>query len=312
MRRLPLGIVALFLVVLLSASSAHAKYAVAVGLGDESSGIFVQPHFQSLGIKKVRYFIRWDAMRVRYAREAADNYVAEARMAGAQVLMHVSTNDLRHGRATLPSVATYRTWVGKLVRHYRAMGVTDWGVWNEANHISQPTYKNPARAAQYFLEMRRLCPGCHIVALDILDQAGATTYIKRFYAALGSRRGLAAIVGIHNYSDTNRFRDLGTTAIIKAVKRYNRRTIFWLTETGGVVSFGRAFPCSTSRAARAIKYMFTLVKRHRADIKRLYAYNYFGTAPKACIGFDAGLVSANDTPRAGYKVFAQLARDYTR
>jgi hypothetical protein len=57
--------------------------------------------------------------------------------------------------------------------------------------------------------MRSICRGCSIVALDALDQAGVTRYISRFYRALGSSRRFARIVGVHNYSDTNRANHAG-------------------------------------------------------------------------------------------------------
>ncbi len=58
--------------------------------------------------------------------------------------------------------------------------------------------------------------------------------------------------------------------------------------------------------------MFTLVKRYRRDITRLYAYNWFGTSPKPCQGFDAGLVNGDGSPRPGYVTFAKNAPDYKR
>jgi hypothetical protein len=91
--------------------------------------------------------------------------------------------------------------------------------------------------------MRRICRGCTIVALDVLDQRGVARYIRRWYRALSrSLRSRARLVGIHNYSDTNRLRSRGTRSIIRTVKRYSRHARFWMTETGGVVNFGRSFP----------------------------------------------------------------------
>src|SRR6476619_2182556 len=105
-------------------ATASAKTHVAVGLGDQHASTFSAPAFRALHIKKARYFIRWDAAKVPSALAAADDYV----------------------RAKLPSTKSYRTWVGKLVRHYKALGVRDFGVWNEENHVSQPTYKSASRA----------------------------------------------------------------------------------------------------------------------------------------------------------------------
>ena len=228
----------------------------------------------------------------------------------------VITFELRteHGlllRCSKPSVAEYRRSVGALVRRYRPLGVREWGAWNEVNHTTQPTWNSPKRAAQYFKTMRALCRGCTIVALDILDQAGATRYIQRFYRALGSSRRFARIVGIHNYSDTNRatHRGRGTRSIILAVRTFNRRTQFWMTETGGVVNFGRSFPCNEQRAAKSVSRMFGLARSYRRYIKRLYVYNWTGSD---CNGFDTGLTKANGQLRPAYYTLRKYLRSFRR
>lgn len=308
---------ALLLAVPQAASAQSSKVNVAVGIGDQSQFIFGQANFKALGVKKVRYFIKWDAVDRPGELAQADAYVNAAKAARAQVLMHVSSNDLAIRKAKLPSVSTYRRKVRALIDRYRPQGVRTWGAMNEANHASQPTWSNPRRAAQFFLTLRSICRGCTIVALDVLDQRGVDRYINRFYAALGSRRSLAKIVGIHNYSDTNRGRDRGTRLILRTVKRQNRRAQFWLTETGGVAKFGTSFPCNPAsparaerRQARAVNFMFTLTRRFKADIKRLYIYNYTGAD---CEGrFDAGLVRRDGTPRPAYDAVKRQIRRFRR
>jgi hypothetical protein len=304
---LPILILALALAV---PAGASAKTHVAVGLGDQHPLMFADANFRALKVSKVRYFIRWDAIRKKRVLAAADAYVDAARAARKRVLIHVSTNDLRKRKAKLPSVKTYKKYVGRLVRHFKARGVREFGAWNEANHYTQPTYRNAKRAAQFYRAMRGFCHGCTIVALDVLDQRGVAGYINRFYRALPrGYRGRRLIVGIHNYSDTNRRRSRGTKSIITTVRRNNRRARFWLTETGGVVNFGRSFPCSTKRAARSVSYMFTLAKKFDRYVERLYAYNWTGAN---CRGFDAGLVSHTGKVRPGYRTFRSRARSFTR
>jgi hypothetical protein len=291
-------------------ASAQARTHVAVGLGDQSAAMFSNPHFQSLKVKKARYVVRWDAMRIRAYRDALDAWVAAARARHVRPLVHISTNNLTPKRARLLTTKRYRRDVGRLVRHLRRLGVRDIGVWNEENHKSQPTYRSPRRAAAYYRQMRSLCHGCTIVALDVLDQAGVERYIRRWFAALPrSYRHKRLIIGIHNYSDTNRRRSRGTSSIIRTVRHYARHARFWLTETGGVVNFGRAWPCSTNRAAHATSYMFRLAHRYDRYLERLYAYNFFGAD---CRGFDAGLVASNGAPRRAYWVFKQRLRSFVR
>lgn len=293
-----------------AAAPAQAATNVAVGIGDQNATMFDAPAYKDLRLRKTRYFIRWDAIGHPSALAAADTFVAAARRNGVSVLMHISTNDLRHHRAKLPSVSSYRSRVGRLVRRYRAKGVREWGVWNEANHKSQPTYRSPRRAAQFFREMYRLCPGCRIIALDALDQAGVDRYIRSFYRSLSSSyRRRAKVVGIHNYSDTNRNRSSGTRRIIREVKRHNRGTDFWLTETGGVVNFGSSFPCSEERAAKRTSFMFDLARTFRRDITRLYVYNWTGAD---CKGFDAGLTRADGSLRPAYATFKARAASFKR
>lgn len=313
-----LALVALFVA---PAASNAATTNVAVGIGDQAQTIFDNSSFQALGVKKVRYFIKWDAMKRPEELAQADQYVANAQRSGADVLMHISTNDLGIKTAKLPSVKTYSKAVKQLIDRYKPQGVKTWGAFNEANHASQPTWNNPKRAAQFYLELKKLCKGCSIVGLDILDQAGAERYIQRFYAALtSSQRAGLKVVGIHNYSDTNRNRDTGTKAILKAVKKYNSRTQFWLTETGGVAKFGKSFPCNPAsassvkkaetRQSKAVKFMFTLTKRFKSDIKRLYIYNFTGDD---CEGrFDAGLVRRDGTHRPAYNEVKRQMKSFKR
>jgi hypothetical protein len=316
---------ALIALLAVPAAASAARTNVAVGIGDQAPEMFDQKNFKALKVKKVRYFIRWNAIDDPAQLGAADAYVARAKASGTRVLMHISTDvlvravdakRLKVKAAKLPSVKQYKRKVGALVRRYGGKQL-DWGVWNEANHDTQPTYKSPKRAAQFFLAMRSMCKGCTIVALDVLDQAGVNRYIDRFYGALGKKKGLAKLVGIHNYSDTNRRRSTGTQLILRTVKRHNRRADFWLTETGGIAKFGRQFPCSSKkpgkaekRQANAVKYMFTLTRKFRRDIKRLYVYNYTGADCKT--RFDAGLVRSNGKPRPAYKVVKNALKTFKR
>jgi len=294
---------------------AATKYKVAVGLGDQSASMFSNADFKALKVKKARYFIPWDAAKHADQLTRADDYVNAAKKAKVKVFMHISTADLRAKKGHLPSVAEYKTYVGKLVKRYKAKGVTDWGTWNEENHKSQETWDNPKRAAQFFLAMKSMCKGCHVVALDVLDQAGDTRYIARWFAALGKKNySKATIFGIHNYSDTNRNRSTGTSRILKKIKSYRPKADFWLTETGGLAGFGRSFPCSLTRQVKSVKYMFTLTKKFRSDITRLYSYNFYGTTDAQCKDglFDAGLVEADGSKRPAFATFKSQAASFTR
>jgi len=300
-------------------ASATAKTNVAVGIGDQSPNMFADANYQALEIKKVRYFVEWNTVDQPGERAKADDYVAAAKAAGDAVFMHISTDDINSTpRKSLPSVKEYKAKVGKLVRLYRAKGVKDWGVWNEANHKSQPTSNNPKRAAQFYKAFRAFkCRDCKIVALDVLDQRGVEKYIASWLKAAGSAGRKAKVFGIHNYSQVNRRITAkkasrtypGTARIIKAVRKKNKKAKFWYTETGGLAKFGGSFPCDKQRQASRTKFMFDMLKTYDRDVERLYSYNWFGAN---CVSFDAGLVEQDGTPRPAYAEFKRGLKNTTR
>jgi hypothetical protein len=249
-RRLLLLLAALTACLVLVPAGAQARTGVRVGIGDQQASMFDQPAFQRAKFRRVRYFIAWNAMDNAPARLAARAFVQRARRDGFSVLLHVSSDDLRIRKARLPSVAQYKSKVGRLVTYFRGLGVREFGAWNEANHASQPTYRSPTRAAQFFREMYRMvkgrCSACAVVALDVLDHTGVERYMRSWYRALSPTfRRRATVVGIHNHGDVNRLRTTFTRNIIRQSHKYNRSTRFWFTETGGSSSSAAA-----SRAAR--------------------------------------------------------------
>ena len=316
-------LLALGLVVAVPAG-ASAKIKVAVGIGDQSPKMFDDANWKALGLKKTRYFIEWNAIDQPDEIASADQFMGAARQAGVKVLLHISTDDINSDPVKpLPSVSAYKDKVGKLIARYKAVGVTDWGAWNEANHKSQPTSKNPKRAAQFYKAMKAMCKNCKVVALDVLDQAGVEKYIARWLKAAGSAGRTAKIIGIHNYSEVNRKlkekrsqsslkRYPGTARIIKAVRKKNSKAKFWYTETGGVASFGSDFPCDKQRQADRTKFMFSMIKKYDKDVERLYSYNWFGTGNGGCDGFDAGLVEQNGTTRSAYSTFRSGLKNASR
>jgi hypothetical protein len=316
-RRLSLLLPVIGLLALPSAAAA-AKVNVAVGIGDQSPRMFDDANWKALNLKKTRYFIEWNAADQPGELADADKFVDAARDRGVKVLMHVSTDNINSVPPTkLPTVAAYKAKVGELVKRYQARGVTEWGAWNEANHKSQPTARNPKRAAQFYTALKSMCQGCKIVALDVLDQAGVERYISRWLKAAGSAGRKARIIGIHNYSQVNRRiteknaskRYPGTARIVKAVRKRNKVAKFWYTETGGVAQFGSNFPCDKGRQANRTKFMFTMIKKYDKNIERLYSYNWFGND---CDGFDAGLVERNGTTRPAYAAFKNGLKSATR
>lgn len=313
----------LALIALVPASPASAKSSIRVGLADQSPAMFDSPYFKQLNIKRTRYFVPSDVMQNSAERAKAVAFVTAARRNGVSTLLHISTTDLRDKRGPVVSPAKYRRDVGRMVAHFRKLGVRDFGAWNEVNHKTQETWNRVGNAVSYYKSMysavKRRCPSCAVVGLDILDQAGSDRYIRSFYARLSRTwRTRLKVVGIHNYSDVNRNRSTGTARIINTVRRYNKRTKFWFTETGALASFGRSFTYNETRQAARMRNMFTYASRFRTrGVERVYSYNFFGIehASSNCglrCRFDAGLVNADGSPRPVFATFKSRAAAYSR
>ena len=286
-----------------------------VGIGDQSPGMFDNAAFQSLKIKRVRYLVPYD-----WYRDAGQNgqvvaFMVRARAARADVLVHFTARRgcFDKGRYSkrkacrAPSVKSYTKAVKRFRKAYP--WVKTYGAWNEANHVSQPIAKNPKRAAQYFLALRKACKGCQIVAADVLDISNMRSYLRRF---LRNAKGRAKIFGLHNYQDVNRVTAEDTRIMLDTVPGQ-----VWLTETGGILTLLPSFKRNLKRQAARTKQMFKLANRYdsrqrglRSKITRLYNYEWTGHPRGA--RFDAGLTNEDGSPRPAYKTFKRLARKRQR
>jgi Glycosyl hydrolase catalytic core len=302
MRRLLASLV--LLASLLALPAASQAYSIAIG--DQQPTMFSDPLFKQLGIKKARYIVSYDVVKAGGDELArTDTWLRAARAQGIEPLVsfsHRRNDDCLSSRSPskchLPSISEYTADLKRFKQRYTWVNVIS--PWNEANHQSQPTYAKPKAAAGLYEAARKVYPKATIVGLDVLDTtkiAATVRYVKAFQKAV---KHMPTIWGLHNYSDTNRFRNEGTKAILAAVKGQ-----VWLTETGGVVHFGKSFPYDPARAAKAIKYMFKLAASN-PRVKRLYIYQWSGADPKA--RFDAGLMSASGTPRPGYDAVRRQLR----
>jgi hypothetical protein len=269
-----------------------------VGMGDQNAITFSTPAFLALKIRRARLIVSYDTASVGFERRLVDQWMAAVRK--AHVEPFVAFQHSRVHPARLPTVAAYRDAVRAFRKRYPRVKV--FTAWNEVNNQTQPTAQHPERAAAYFDALRAQCQGCTLVAGDLQDQAGDIAYLRRYRAALRSK---PTIWGLHDYSDTNRFRSRGTRAFLRAVPGQ-----VWLTETGGVARFGRSFPFDLRRQARAVRYAFHLA-RSSTRIARMYLYNWLGAEPGA--RFDAGLVGPDGTTqRPAYAAVAHELRRLRR
>jgi hypothetical protein len=308
-KMLPLMLLAMLVVV----PSAEAKYRVAVG--DQSAAMFDSARWQSLKLKRTRYLVPWDWNKSAAQTAETTAYMNRARAAGVQVLVSFTAhrscwNGRRYSKSRVcraPSAKAYRS-------SFRAFDnafpwVKTYSAWNEINHASQPTYKNPGLAVRYYDVLRKQARArkFQVMAADILDTSNMRRYLQSF---LRKAKGKPRLWGLHNYQDVNRRTSADTRLMLSMVPGQ-----VWLTETGGIVKF-ESFRYSPKRAANRTKWMLKLANRYdsrqrglRSKVTQLLVYRWFGEPTRAA-RFDAGLVNANGSPRPAYRVFAKAAKTH--
>jgi hypothetical protein len=284
--------------------TARAAASFQVGIADEQTEMFSDPLWRQLHTHITRYIVPYDAAVRGYSLMKADAWIHAAERQHQQVLVAFYHSEYTPTR--MPSVKSYEQDTKKFMALFP--NVHEYQPWNEANRgdvrYSYERFDSPTaiESAKYYQALRRVCSKCTILGLDILDQnlVGPTlTYISEFKAEVGRLRvPMPTLWGLHDYSDTNRFSSTRTRAILAAVPGD-----VWLTETGGIVKFGGAFPnnhgSGLARAAKALSYMFAIASNY-TRIKRLYIYQWTGGTSSTI--FDSGLTDAHHHPRPGYVI----------
>ncbi|HVL31783.1 MAG TPA: hypothetical protein VM299_06065 [Solirubrobacteraceae bacterium] len=257
-----------------------------LGIGEQGSAMFADPRFRALGIRRARLVTAYDTVAVRFERDLVDVWLRAARAAGVEPFIAFWHSRVQPRR--LPGVEEFRA----AFRAFRARypDVRLFSAWNEPNHPREPTRRAPKRAAELFNVVRAECPGCTVLAGDLIDLPGMGRYLAEYRRHLD---GSPQLWGLHNYADANRFRDSGLRELLATVPGD-----VWLTETGGLVRFGRAFPHDEQRAARAVSFVLRLAREHER-VKRLYLYNWTAAEPDE--RFDSGLTGLDGRPRPAYE-----------
>jgi hypothetical protein len=290
-----------------SSPVAHAAASYQTGIGDEQPEMFGNPLWTQLHIKIVRYIAPYDAATRPYSLNKARVWIHDAETKHEQIL--VAFYHSEYTPTKLPSVALYKKDVQKFINLFPR--VKQYQAWDESNRGNVAhSFSSPsaAAAAEYYQALIRVCDGCTVLGLDVLDQANITPtlrYISEFKREIVKLRTvMPKIWGLHNYSDINRFESVRTRELVNAFGGQ-----VWLTETGGLVQFEPGFPnkhgSGLTRAAKVLKYMFSMAAAI-PQIKRLYIYDWTGGVNST--RFDAGLMNAHDQPRAGYVVVCKQLR----
>jgi len=153
-----------------AALPAAASAKVTVGLGDQNWATFNDAYFKALGLKRARVVTPWNVALSPGDTLWLDDYLAGARAADIEPLVSFGAANPSRCPARpckLPTTAEF----DRAFRAFRARWpwVRTIGVWNEANHRAQPTFRYPEQAARYFNVVRKRCAGCRVVAADVID-----------------------------------------------------------------------------------------------------------------------------------------------
>jgi hypothetical protein len=282
-----------------------ASVGLQTGIGDNNPKMFGSPYYRALHTTISRYVAPYDVADQPSELASINAWITAAEAQHVEPLVAFYHSRSRPNQ--LPSVARYALEIKRFIALHPQ--ITLYSAWNEANRGSATAPgesairgPSPSQSAGYYLALKRACPLCTVVGLDVLDSTNVASTIRYIHAFQHDVHGrLPTIWGLHNYSDTNRFRNEGTKAVLAAV-----RGQLWLTETGGVVKFGSEFPnrngSGLKRAKRALAYAFKLAGSNRR-ITRLYIFDWFGVASTA--RFDAGLMDRQGKPRPSYAVLRE-------
>src|SRR5919197_6726342 len=253
---MPPRLAAPLLVLLAALALAAPAGALTIGIGDQKPDMFSDPRFLDSGIHFARRAVAWDALTSPSQTAALDEWLNDARNAHVQPLISFTHSSLDRRELPTPERLLYE------FRRFRARypWVTEFAAWNEANHCGEPTCHRPRLVAAYYRKLRRECPGCHILAAEVLDTPNMVRWVRAFRRAA---REEPRYWGLHNYIDANRRRTRGTRRMLRAVKGQ-----VWFTETGGIVARKNrpkvTFPESAQHAATATRFLFdTLVPLSR-------------------------------------------------
>jgi hypothetical protein len=284
-------LLALFVSALALAPATAAQGAV-IGLADQNAAAYRDGRLRALKLPVARLVVPYDAATSQ--PQVVATWLAAVSAAGMQphvAFEHLKANGCPGSPCVVPSRATYAAAVKAFIARFPQVRI--YTTWNEANHESQPVSGRPETVAGYYEELKAACPGCTVVAGDVLDSGGYIRWLQRFQQATDSNPQLW---GLHNYGDVTYATTEGTDAVLRTVEGQ-----LWIEETGGIVvlrnSAGRiTLSFDETRAAASIDRAFAMLTT-RPRITRMYVYHW-QSGPTS--RFDAGLIRPDGSLRPSY------------
>ncbi len=292
---------ALLLALVVLAALAPRAEALTVGVAEQRPRFVTTTSFERTRIGHVRLFVGWNAIHVGWQRAELDAWMNAVRAARLTPLVTISKS--RESPDNLPTPGEYR----RAIEAFRARypWVREFSAWNEANACGERTCRRAALVAAYWRQLRLACPGCTVLAADLIDAPNIGTWVRDFRRAASTP---PTRWGLHNYLDANRFRTTYTRAALRAI---GPRARLWVTETGGIVDRRNRSPTPIpegfTHAANATGYLFDTIRRLSPRIQRIYLYHW--VAPPRPYTWDSALVSRTLEERRAYRVLRdRLAR----
>jgi hypothetical protein len=297
------------------------------GIGDQNSSTFSDSAFTGLKVKLTRFIVPWDAITKDPGR--VDQWMSAVRAAKLRPL--IAFNPTGGSRCpskpcSIPSARAYKSAFRKFRKKYP--WAKEFNFWNETNSATQPTGPTKASVVKKTVALYKAAKSvcgrrCVVTGPDILDQgigdkrrSVRVRNQKRMKKWVGLflryNRGYPSYWGLHNYGDTNYGRSTGTRFFLKSIAK---RGQVWVTETGGIYAFTQqsgkvVFKPGASRQAKATTYAYTLARKFRSRITRLYYYQW--RKNNAGDFFDAGIRSFEGGLRPAYSRLKKLPRSFWR
>jgi hypothetical protein len=279
--------------------SVTGKLTVKIGIADQKASVFDDERLRDLKIRYVRRSVAWDALHFADERAALDAWVDGAEAMGAEPLITFArSRKIAARQHRLPSGQQFLREFMRFRKRYPR--VKTWSTWNEANQCGVGTCEKPELVARYFNAIRRNCPGCKVVAADLLDQPNMVSWAKAFRRAA---RIEPKYWGLHDYIDANRFQSTRTAKLLGAVKGE-----VWLTEIGGLVARRNRstikLPQGKAHAAQATRYIFDRLARLDRRVARIYIYHWRSETSRD--SWDSALVGADNKARPALNVLKRV------
>ncbi|MBI5498158.1 MAG: beta-galactosidase [Deltaproteobacteria bacterium] len=317
--------------------------AARAAVGDNTVGVNIHVGYPSfiaaaadLGVAWVRVDGNWDALNPAngsYNWGWMDETVNRAHAAGLKVFMSLGygpawvprhgDTDGRAGNDVPDSSAEWAAFVTAAVQHYRALGVTHFGLWNEANLESffegTPQEYVDLIAVPGAAALRAACADCKVLGPEAANVGECDDWLE----AVLTRAPITTwdIITHHSY---NGFADMGTNiwdgdTFINALEEqrffFTRRSLrqildlagwngeVWITETGY-----RANPIGDAgEEGRQATYVRRVLEEQLA--RAWYTNTFFyeiedcGPAQPACDIDGFGLMHATSSGDEGTKTF---------